>query len=342
MYKYIVFLLFPCLFSCQSPKHSETVPEYLLRHKVLLDDNFIIGKVRSMALMNDSIPVVVDIQSDKVFHVLDYGNREIRDYGNWGQGPDEFLFPTALSGRKDCTATCWDINRRRYSSVRFCPGDSAAQFRHLFETHDSLFHFEILPVRDGQFIAAGMYKDYRLILLDKEGRFRKGFFTSPYRDEEERRISGNIRAEVYQGKLAVNPSGTRLVHALLRADILSFYDIDSDGDLHLVTEQIDSYPDYQYETGTMALSATVYYLCACATERYAYVLYSGGNYKDAKDKAFTGNVIRVYDWEGHHIGNLHLDAGIQMMCVSPNDEKIYAIAFQPNPVLVSFDLHLPS
>ena len=330
-----IFLLF---FSCQSPKQLDIVPEYSLQHKILLDDNFVIGKVRSMVLMDDSIPIVVDIQSNKVFQVLDYRKQDVRNYGGWGQGPDEFLFPTALSVWKGHTVACWDMNKRRYSAIQLAPEDSVAQFRHLFETHDSLFHYEIFPVRNGQFIAAGIYQNYRLVVLDKEGCFTKGFGTCPYRNDEERNISGNIRSEVYQGKLAVNPSGTRLVHALLRADIFSFYDIASNGDLHLAAEHIRSYPDYQYDSGAMELSAPIYYLDVCATERYAYVLYSGKNYKAAKDKAFVGKIIKVYDWEGRHVRNLNLDIEIQNMCVSPDDGKIYAIAFQPNPILVSFDM----
>lgn len=52
-------------------------------------------------------------------------------------------------------------------------------------------------------------------------------------------------------------------------------------------------------------------------------------------------IIEVYDREGHHVRNLSLDIGIQVMCVSPNDSKVYAIAFQPNPILVSFDMDFP-
>ena len=284
---------------------------------------------------------MVDIQSEHVFQVLDYKKQNIRNYGHRGQGPDDFLFPTALSVWKNDTMGCWDINKRRYSAMQLLPEDSLVQFCRLFDTHDSLLHYEIFPVCNEQFIAVGIYNDYRLVTLDKKGHFVKGFGVSPYRNDEEFKISGTTRSEVYQGGLAVNPSGTWLVHALLRANILSFYDIQPNGDLSLVTEQVGSYPDYDYNTGAMALSAPIYYLDVYATERYAYLLYSGKNYKEDKDKAFVGNIIEVYDREGHHVRNLSLDIDIQVMCVSPNDSKVYAIAFQPNPILVSFDMNFP-
>lgn len=329
------------LFACQFSKRTDTVPEYSLQHKVLLNDNFVIGKVRCMTLTSDSIPVVVNIQSEHVFQRLDYKKQEIRNYGHRGQGPDDFLFPTALSVWKNDTIGCWDINKRRYSTMELISGDSLVQFCHLFETHDSLLHYEILPVCNEQFIATGIYNNYRLEVLDKEGHFVKGFGVCPYRNDEEFKISGSIRSEVYQGRLAVNPSGTLLVHALLRANILSFYDIQPNGDLNLVTEQVGSYPDYDYNTGAMALSAKIYYLDVYATERYVYILYSGKNYKENKDKAFVGKIIKVYDRKGRHVRSLNLDIDIQVMSVSPNDSKLYAIAFQPDPILVSFDMNFP-
>ena len=336
-YKYIVSLLFVFLFSCQIRKQSEDVLEYSVQHELLLEDEFVIGKVRSMALMDDSVPIVVNTQAENVFQLLDYKKRDIRGYADWGQGPNEFLFPTSLFVAKDNMVTFWDINRRRYSAVQIAHGDTVVKFNHLFEVRDSLFHFEMLPVLDGQFVAAGIYEDYRLVLLDKNGNFRKGFGECPFRDDEERQVSGMIRSEIYQGKLAVNRSGAKLVHALLRADVLSFYEV-SNGDLQLKSERINAYPNYQYNSVAMPLSSPVYYLDVCATNQYVYALYSGRNYEDSKDKAFMGKVIKVYDWNGNIVKKLNLDIEIKVMCISQDDKKIYGIAFQPDPVLVSFTL----
>lgn len=338
MYKYMLLLVFFSLLSCQSSKQPETVSVHALQHKVLLDDDFVIGSVRSMVLVNDSTPVVIDMQSGHIFRVLDHAAQAVRDYGRKGQGPDDFLFPAALSAWKDGAWGCWDVSKRRYSVMRILPGDSVVQAVHLFEDCDSLFHYEVFPVCNNRFIAVGMYENYRLTQLDKQGRLVKGFGVSPYRDEEERKVPGTIRSDVYQGKLAVNPSGTWLVHASLRADILSFYDIRPDGELSLVTERVGSYPDYDRNTGAMDVSALIYYLDVSLTGQYAYVLYSGRNYKDDKNKTFMGNLIQVYDKEGRHVKNLKLDIDIQHLCVSSDDTKIYAIALLPNPVLVSFDL----
>lgn len=338
MNKYISLSLLVLLLSCQTKRESQNIPEYTLQHKLLFEDEPVIGKVRSMALMNDSIPVIINAKSEKVFQLLDYKRQNIKDYGDWGQGPDELLFPVSLFASGDNTMTFWDINKRKYSAMQITDGDTVVRFNHLFESRDSLFHFEVLPVANDGFVATGIYKDYRLVLLDSNGCFSKGFGQCPFRDEEESRVSGMIRSEIYQGKIAVNHSRTNLVHALLRANILSFYEIASSGDLQLKSEQINSYPDYQYNSAAMSTSSPIYYLDVCATDRYVYALYSGRNYKDHKDKAFVGKTVKVYDWDGKLVKKINLDADIKVMCVSSNDRKIYAIAHQPDPVLVLFTL----
>lgn len=338
IYNFIILLFSIFLFSCQSKRYSDVVPECRLQHEILLNDDFVIGKVRSMALMDDSIPMVTEVQSEHVFRMLDYMKQSIRGYGERGQGPDDFLFPAVLVSRENHLISFWDVNKKRYSTIQIEPTDSVAHFNHLFTVDDSLFHFEVYPVCDGQFVASGIYDEYRLVLLDQTGHLKKGFGQCPYRDKEESKVSGRIRSEVYQGKLAANGSGTRLTHALLHADILSFYEVTHTDSLHLIAEEIKAYPDYQYDNAVLEKSALIYYLDVCATDQYVYALYSGRNYEGFRDKAFLGNIIKVYDWNGAWVKNLILDIDVQNIRVTKNDNRLYAIAYSPNPVLVSFSL----
>ena len=338
MNKYIVFSLIILLLSCQPQRRSENVLEYALQHELLFEDEPLIGKVRSMALMNDSIPVLINSRSAKVFQFLDYKRQEVKDYGDWGQGPDELLFPSSLFASGNGAMSFWDVNRRRYSTMQKVEGDTVIRLSHRFDGRDSLFHFEVLPIAGGQFVAAGIYKEHRLTLLNRDGSFNKGIGQCPFRDEEESRVSGMIRSEIYQGKLAASPSGSKLAYALLHADMLSFYEVAEDGEVQLKSEHINSYPDYQYNNAVVSASSPVFYLDVCATERYVYVFYSGRNYKDDQEKAFMGRTVKVYDWNGKPVKNMHLDVDIKVMCVSSDDKNLYAIAYRPDPVPVLFTL----
>lgn len=66
-------------------------------------------------------------------------------------------------------------------------------------------------------------------LLDEKGNSIVGFGDYPYRDEKEKRVSGIIRGEIYQGRLASNSRGTRFVQAVLKSKIMVFYEKGEEG-----------------------------------------------------------------------------------------------------------------
>lgn len=334
--KSVVLLLLLGLCSCQAEKSKDSVPVCPLKHLVLSGDEAVMGKVRNMTLAEHSVPVIVDVQSDSLFRKLDYMRHRVEEMGCRGQGPNEFLFPTALARWKGDSIGCWDINRRRYSVIRFATEDRPSSVRHVFVTCDSLFHYEVYPVCNNHFVASGIYEDARLVVLDKDGGVLTKIGVPPYRDEDERKVPGIIRSEVYQGRLAVSPSGTRMAHALLHADMIAFYEADSCGCFRLAGERIRAYPDYRRTDGATKFSDPFYYIDAFATGRYVYALYSGKSGKEGN--ASLGHEIHVYDWEGHPVKKYQLDIGTQKICVSSDDKRIYAIAFTPNPALVAFDI----
>ena len=80
------------------------------------------------------------------------------------------------------------------------------------------------------------------------------------------------------------------------------------------------------------------YLWGCGTDEYIYLLYSGKNYADDGEKTFVSSQIEVYNWEGEKVKTLMLDIPIQGMVVSEDDSTMYAIALNPEPQIVAFDL----
>ena len=69
--------LLALLFSCSTKKEQEEVVIQSLKHEVLMGDEYLIGKINDMALMNDSIPVVINVSSDKMFQVLDHSRKKV-------------------------------------------------------------------------------------------------------------------------------------------------------------------------------------------------------------------------------------------------------------------------
>lgn len=334
---YLIILLATLLTSCQSKGEKGNITISNLTHQVLLDDSYLIGRPREMALMNDSIPILLNNpKSKKVLHVLDYANQRAFEVGDIGQGPDEFLFPSSLS-IKGNTVSLFDLNKNRYSSIRLSLEDSTIQVSHRFKTNDSLLHIQILPTSNHNYLATGFYQHNRFTLLDENGKCLKGMEEIFASDEEDRKMPGMARSQVYQGEMAINPSKTQMVQAMGGADVFSFYNINANGDLTLFKEEARSFPEYNADGAVNASSFIVHYLDICATNRYVYMLHSGRKFSESIEKAEKSNVVHVYDWKGNKVKEWHLDVDIVRMCVTEDDSRMYAIAFHPDPILVSFE-----
>ena len=334
---FLATCLLALLFSCSTNKEQEEVVIQSLTHEVLMGDEYLIGKINDMALMNDSIPVVINVSSDKMFQVLDHSRKKLIEVGNVGQGPDDYLLSFGLFPRTENTFSVSDVNRRRFSTVRLNPENDSWQVEHHFK-YDSVKHIYVKPIVNNRYVATGIYEDNHLMVLDEKGTPLKGFGEWPYQDEQEKKVPGTTRARVYQGKLEVSPSKDKLVFAVMSGDMLYFYRVLPNGELELISKQENAYAHYVHTNGAHYGTAPHHYIDACTTEDYVYTLYSGRSLKEHGLKCFQGNLIHVYDWEGKLVKKLQLDIDIKQMAVSKDNRKIYAIADLPDPVLVVFEL----
>ena len=334
---FLATCLLALLFSCSTKKEQEEVIIQSLTHEVLMGDEYLIGRINDMALMNDSIPVVINVRSDNAFQVLDYSRKKVLEVGNVGQGPDDFLLSFGLSSGMENTFSANDVNRRRFSTVHLNPEDDSWRVEHHLK-FDSLMHIYVQPIANNRYVATGIYDDCHLMLLDEKGKPLKGFGEWPYQDEQEKKVPGKIRASVYQGKLEVSPSGDKLVFAVASGDMLYFYRILPNGELELISKHENTYAHYEHTTGAHYGTAPFSNIDACATDDYVYNLYAGRSLKEHGMKCFQGNLIRVYDWKGTLVKKLQLDVDVEQIVVSKDDRKIYAIADLPDPVLVVFEL----
>lgn len=338
MYKYILNIVFlTCLVSCK-PDKGKDVPEIDLHHSVVLDeDQLLLGKVKDMSWENDSVLVIVDSNQDGFLHFVHLSDRKVSEYGKIGQGPDEFLLVGAVYPDMNNRPILFDVSKKECFMMQH--GDEGISFRSLFSLADSLICFEMLPVQHDRYIVTGLHKHNRFTVLDGNGKKVGDFGEYPYRDEEERKLDGFVLGDVYQGKLAASPHRNRFVQAIYKAKILTFYE-QSGEHWNLVKEIQESFPKYKYNSPAIETDTPVGYLDVCATEKYVYALYSGKNYRDDKDAAFSGYTIEVYGWDGTLQKRYQSDVPLKVIEVSKDDGSLYAIAYHPDPVLVRFPLNL--
>ena len=166
--------LLALLSSCSTKKEQKEVVVQSLKHELLMGDEYLIGKVSDMVLMNDSIPVVINVASDKMFQVLDHSRKKLIEVGNVGPGPDDFLLSFGLSSGMENTFTANDLNRRRFTTIHLNLEDDSWRVEHHFK-YDSVMHIYIKPIVNNRYVATGISEDNHLMVLDEKGTSLKGF-----------------------------------------------------------------------------------------------------------------------------------------------------------------------
>lgn len=333
----ILIILF--LSSCSSGVQKTVRVEHVVCQQICGDD-YMLGGPSGMAL-SDSILAVVDVKTDSLFHFFNIETGEyIGKCGVRGRGPSEFTVISSLNSCDEGAFSFYDANKKSFYYTDVITNRDV-QFTHHFSV-DSIFPFKVHPLANEKFISTGLYENYRLCLLGRDGQIKTTLGEWPYRDEAERKVSGYIRSQAYMFDIAVSPSKTKFLTSLFSADILAFYQLENDS-VHLLKELIVTYPDYEYRNNPNEYSGTskdapMWYLSATCSDDYVYVLYSGKTFREHGLRVFEGNVIYVYTWNGDKIAMLKTDKMLREFCLSKDGKSMYAIANDPNPVLVRFSL----
>ncbi|WP_217938449.1 BF3164 family lipoprotein [Bacteroides acidifaciens] len=333
-------ILILLLLSCRSSNQETIRVENIICQPIICGDNYIIGGPREMAL-SDSILAVMDAKSDSMLLFFNVkSGKYLGKAGIRGQGPSEFTVLSSLESHGGGSFSFYDINKKTFYYTNSVMGDGV-QFIPAFRV-DSGLPLEVHPMANGKFIAPGIYEEYRYCVLDSSGQVHNTFGEWPYRDEDEKKVSGIVRSQAYMFGIAPSPSKTKFIASLLSADILSFYQLENDS-VHLLKETILTYPDYEYRNSPTVYSGAskdspINYLCATCSENYVYVLYSGKNFRQDALASFSGNVIYVYTWNGNKIAMLKSDKMLGKICLAEDGKTMYAIAYDLDPVLVQFPL----
>jgi len=318
---------------------AQKIPKENLTCKIFSSSNLVITN-SSLIACNSKYVLIADNKTEFVFHLLRKDGSYIGSYGKKGLGGNEFILISSLERYRGDTFLAYDINKRKAFELSVSQEKESLHWRELF-ADDSIFHVNILPIRD-RFVTSGFYQDYRLYVLNKRGEIEHGFFEQPYRNEKERNYSPVSRSQVYQGIMSTDFSGRHIVRALLNANIISFYDVEKDGTLNCIKENIESYPAYDYnENGDyegISANSKICYLSVCSNDKYVYALYSGKTFRKSINDSSQSKVIYVYDWKGRIVKIINVDKSLSKICMGANGNEIIAISDDPEPCLVRISI----
>ena len=75
------------------------------------------------------------------------------------------------------------------------------------------------------------------------------------------------------------------------------------------------------------------YIALAATKDRIYGLFSGRTRSAYPGRANLGQVVHVFDWEGHFIAEIHLDEEAIRIAVTPDDDTLYSLTVDPEPTV---------
>ena len=326
------------LFACTSQGKQEKHQTISYKHRVFVhSDSCILGKPNQIAL-SGSYLAITDLNNDKVLYVFNsQTGKKVGEYVNRGQGPGEYYSISSLGRWKD-GMYLYDVNKREMAEIAF--KDSVRIIPRMSFGRE--LHPTFVPLNDDTFIASGFYPEGRFCLIKDSGKQKEYIMEYPSRDDAEKEVTNFAKSQAYSGGIVAHPSGSLFMAHVSKADMLSFYSYEN-GNVRLIKEMLNSFPDYEYDKENqryLAISRQnpFTHLWGCGTEKYVYLLYSGKSYAEAGERAFLSSRIEVYNWEGEKVKTLMLDIPIQGMVVSEDDSTMYAIALNPEPQIVAFDL----
>lgn len=339
MKTFLLFWMVLMTVSCQMNDKQRTVKLINVFPEPLCEEDFLMASPCRMVLF-DSIIGIQDNKMDTLIHLVDVKNRQyMGKQCVHGQGPDEFTMIMSMEADKHGGCLLYEPNLCKL--YRLSRTDSDWDLKQVFQSRkeEASFHWCVYPLTDSTYLTTGLYMDGRFCLLNRDGEVIKNFGEYPYRDEEERKRSGIIKSQVYQGSITIDPSGTRFMSCMYSGDLLEFYRITADS-IYRTKKIYNHFPEYRFNESQVVVSrkSPTDYLGAVSTSKYIYLLYSGRTYEEFADRSFYGNRILVYDWEGNKIAELRSNKDLCALCLSSDSSMMYVLALDPNPVLAYFHL----
>jgi hypothetical protein len=334
-------ILFIFALSCRQ-KNTESLE--MLYHSSLNEDLFI-GRGGYMVWNENSHRIIgIDDVGEFCFYSIntDSSHYSLCNFGGKGQGPNDFLMPFSIQYIDKNTVGSFDVYLKNFSEFTISP--DCSQFKKSKVTSFiSALSFSVIKTKYNQYIGIGPYKNEMFALFDSIGNKVNSFFEYPYRDSREKKIKNRSRSMAYQGKMVSNPEGTKFVYATSFADIIYFYDIKKD-EILPIRKIENNFPEYIVEEKDGGVGAPIKsnskhgYICAYATDKYVYLLYSGRSFAEYGNTIDEAESLMIYDWNGILQKTMQLDIPCKFLCVDDGNQQIWAVSNNPDPIIISFDI----
>lgn len=292
-------------------------------------------EIRKPYLMHSYKDILIfgNIHYDNFISFIDNENGHLLgEYASRGIGPNEFIHLGNISviGNK---ISLWDAGKSSISSASIEDDNNLSDFHHTKIQSDTTLAaaFQVIPINNNQFIAAGIVKQNRFALLNEKGKVVRTFGQYPKGYDTQNTDSEN--GFIYQGELIFNDKKNVLVSASGMGELISFYKITEKEEPVLIKEYAFEHPIYQ-KTGEenqpvgFKLDNIMGFIDVKMSTKYCVCLYSGEKRTDPY--GYGGNKILLFDWDGNPIKMYSLKNTYTNMAIDQIGNRIILLGTDSN------------
>ena len=194
---------------------------------------------------------------------------------------------------------------------------------------------------DSTFLAAAMFEDARLLVFDTAGRSIRRLGEPPPGPGE---IPAIVRAQAYQGRMAVNRAREVAAVAARHAGSLELYDFRGvsvgEADVPISFSPVYTASRRQNRPWLSLTDDTrIGYVSIASTDDRIYALFTGrtlGGFGGTE--AVYGQHVHVFDWSGELHAVLQLPREAIEIAVDEQSLTLYTASHDPSPAIVAYSL----
>lgn len=253
------------------------------------------------------------------------------DFAKKGQGPDEFIHLSNISF-VDNRLVLWDSGKSILTLATVDTDDlSSTEYQRVEIKPDSslISAFQVFALKDDLFIASGIVKHHRFVLLDKYSKFISSFGNYPQINKNKSDVENGL---AYQCLLTYQSEKKVLVAGNGIGESISFYSLNNIHVPRIIKEYIYANPVYDY-TGDESQPVVfkkdnvVGVVDIKSSLKYCICLFSG---EPRNAENYGGNKILFFDWDGNPIKALMLKQQYSNMAIDEDQGKIWLLGTDPN------------
>jgi hypothetical protein len=283
--------------------------------------------------MIDSLIIINAANTEPLYHIyrLTKNNQleQLSTFGTMGEGPNEFIFNTAMNiGENKISIFDKSLLRNYIIDLYSLSNNTKIQMKTEYLNNSSSFN-KLIAIEDNIYFGNGTFERGMFAFYHHDSLI---YTDVPY-PEDGIDASNEQKGMVYQGCLVKQLRGNRFVYGGYYGHILEIFSIDGFS-LKRIFSDIYEFPQYGMKQSGTFLEANYKnnnrtgFFSISTTQEYIYALYSGK--KRGDDRIDYANIVYIYDWDGNRIKKCIMDKDVSGICVDKNNKKIYGLYTDPN------------